>query len=80
MGIFQSKKKKAINKILAAGKKEILNAEIMIDFYTWQKDSAPEDATTEELGKLDLKVKQMQDIIANNQRVNDAFTAFINQY
>lgn len=80
MGIFQSKKKKAINKILASGEKEILNANIMIDFYTWQKDNAPEDATKEELGKLDLKLKQMEDIIANNTRVNDAFKAFLAQY
>lgn len=78
--MFQSKKKKAINKILAAGASEILNAHIMIDFYTWQKDNAPEEATTEELGKLDLKVKQMEDIIANNTRVNDDFLAFLKQY
>lgn len=78
--MFQSKKKKAINKILAAGKNEILNAHIMIDFYTWQKDNAPENAETEVLGKIDLKIKQMEDIIANNTRINDAFKAFLRQY
>lgn len=78
--MFQSKKKKAIKGILAAGAKEIINAEIMIDFYTWQKDNAPEEATTEELAKIDLKIKQMEDIIANNTRVNDAFKVFLSQY
>jgi len=78
--MFQNKKKKAIKGILAAGEKEIINANIMIDFYTWQKENAPEEATTEELGKIDLKIKQMEDIIANNSRVNDAFNAFLSQY
>lgn len=77
MGIFQSKKKKAINRILAAGAKEILNAEIMIDFYQWQIDNAPEDASKEEIGKLEVKIQQMKDIIANNQRVDDGFKAFL---
>ena len=78
--MFINKKKRAIKRILLAGEKEITNAHIMIDFYQWQKDNSPEDATAEELGKLDLKIKQMEDIIANNQRVNDAFTAFLKQY
>lgn len=75
--IFQSKERKAINKILASGQKEILNGKIMIKFYQWQIDNAPEDAGKEELGKLEVKIQQMKDIIANNQRVDDGFKAFL---
>ena len=75
--IFQSKERKAINKILASGQKEILNGKIMIKFYQWQIDNAPEDASKEELGKLGVKIKQMEDIITNNQRVDEGFKAFL---
>lgn len=72
-----SKKSRAIARMLKQGKKEIMNAEIMIDFYQWQINNAPEDMPKEELAKLELKIKQMEDITANNTHLNNAFLAFL---
>lgn len=69
--------RKAINGMLRQGRKEILNGQIMIEFYKWQKSIAPEDASKEDLGKLDLKIKQMEDIVANNKKMDAGFKAFL---
>ncbi len=69
--------RKSISGMLKQGRKEILNGQIMIEFYKWQKSIAPKDAAKEDIGKIDLKIKQMQDIIANNQRLDTAFRAFL---
>lgn len=68
----------AIKRIMGRGIKEIRNGQIMIDFYTWQKDNLAEDSSNkEEIAKLDMKISQMETIITNNNRINDAFKAFL---
>lgn len=75
--MFKTKKQKAIDRILKAGENEIINGQIMLEYYQWLKDNLPEDATKEELGKADIKIKQMQDIIVNNASINAGFRAFL---
>ena len=70
-------KKKIIKKMIKLGEKEIEKANVMIDYYKWQKDNAPEDATKEELAKIDLKVSQMEEIIANNEKMSTSLKQFI---
>ncbi len=68
---------RAVRRMQKQGKKEILHGQIMIEFYKWQISIAPENASEEDLGKLELKIKQMEDIIANNQRLDTAFSQFL---
>lgn len=75
--ILKWKGYKAIRKILRRGNNEIINGKIMIQFYKWQKSKAPENASKEELGKIDLKIKQTEGIVKNNEVMNTTFKAFI---
>lgn len=69
--------RRAISRMLKQGRREILNGQIMAEFYKWQISIAPEDALKEDIGKLQLKVKQMEDIIANNQKMEVGFKSFL---
>ena len=71
------KEKREINKMIKLGEREVFKAGIMIKFYQWQKDNAPEEATKEELGKLDLKINQLEDVITNNTNMKNAFITFL---
>lgn len=66
IGLF-SKRQRVINNTINKAEKDIFHAELFIDFYNNSKENAPETITPEEMGKVDLKIKNLEDTISFNQ-------------